>query len=133
MMPISFSTPPGEVGEHHGRRSSPCSSLRAAEVEGGLVDRQRLDQRVSACIIARFSQPTRAYFSMSGGVLIASGQASSCLNIGDGRTHAIDAGVVASGQNCAAFAAADDERRRSSAGIIAFLCGRVESVAVDMG
>jgi len=37
---------------------------------------------VSACIMARTSRPTRTYFSMSGAITTASGQASSALNIG---------------------------------------------------
>ncbi len=50
-----------------------------------------------------------------------------------GRAHAERAGDVAGGGDDAALAAADDDRLVGEGGIVAFLDGGVEGVAVDMG
>ena len=55
------------------------------------------------------------YFSMSGGITTASGQASSALNIGMAERTPVDAGDVAGGGDDAALAAADDHRACPSA------------------
>ena len=69
---------------------------------------------------------------MSGGMTMASGQASSALNIGMAERTPLDAGDVAGGRDDAALAAADDDRLVLQLGIVALLDRRIEGVAVDM-
>ena len=84
--------------------------LGAGEIEEGLVDRQRLDQRrQSPASAARTSRPTRLVFRHVGRITTASGRRQR-LEHRHGRAHAVDARDVAGGRDHAALAAADDDR-----------------------
>ncbi len=80
-MPISFSTAWAKrastsAGGRPCSFSVPARSRNASSMESGSTS------GVSACIMVRTWRPTRTYFSMSGLMTTASGQASSALNIG---------------------------------------------------
>ena len=58
------------------RRSVPRKSIKASSIDSGSTS------GVRSFIICRTSRPTRPYFSISGGMMMASGQAALALNIG---------------------------------------------------
>ena len=81
VMPISVSMrlcrrASAKAGGPWCRRSVPAMSMNASSIDNGSTS------GVSDCISVRTSRPTRLYFSKSGRITTASGQASSALNMG---------------------------------------------------
>ena len=82
-MPISRLDPRGEARQRRAPALHAVQALGAGEIEEGLVDRQRLDQRRQLQHQRRGpARPTRTYFAMFGLITTASGQSASALNIG---------------------------------------------------
>jgi len=70
---------------------------------------------------------------MSGRITIADGHSASALNIGIAERTPKGPGDVAGRGDHAALAAADDHRLVGEIGVVAFLHGGVERVAIDVG
>src|SRR4051812_29780364 len=106
--------------------------LGAGEIEEGLVDRERLDQRRQRLHGLAYLAPNPDIFRhvrRDHGGMRAGFQR---LVHRHGRPHAVGAGDVAGGRHHAALAPADDHGLVGDVGIVALLDGRVEGVAVDM-
>jgi hypothetical protein len=107
----------------------PC---RAGEVEERFVDRERLDQRCQrqhhlpdlASDFDVFFHVRPNDFGMR--------TPSQCLEHRHGRSNTVGAGDVAGGCDDAPPAAADNHRFCREAGIVSFLHGGVERIAIDM-
>ncbi len=122
----------GETGEHEGRRAA-VQPLRALEVEKGLVDRDRLDQRGERLHHGADLAPDRDIFLHVRLDDHRFGAGFQRLEHRHCRAHAVDARDVAGGRDDAAFPAADDHRPVAQLRPVALLDRGVEGVAVDMG
>jgi hypothetical protein len=123
--------PAGKTDEGD-RRAGMVQPLGAGEVEEGLVDRDRLDQR-------RQLQHEPPHLAADTAVFVDVGRDHhrvrarlEGLEHGHGRANAEGARHVAGGRHDAALAPADDHRLVVEAWIVPFLDGREEGVAVDV-
>ena len=108
-------------------------ALGAGEVEKGLVDGERLDQR-------RQVEHHGADLAADRGVFLHVGRDDDRVRTGlqrpehrHRRAHAADAGDIAGGGDHAALSAADDDRLVLERRIVALFDRRIEGVAVEMG
>ena len=110
VMPISRSTSRAKrastlAGDHA------VQALGAGEIEEGLVDRERLDQRRQRLHGLRAPRGRRGHISpCRAGSRVACGQSAQRLEHRHRRAHAVGARDVAGGRDHAALAAADDHR-----------------------
>ncbi len=119
--------------DERARRARPVQPLGAREIEEGLVDRERLDQR-------RGLQHQRPNLAADAGVFCHVGADHHRVGAGlEGlehrhrRTHAIGPRDVAGGRDHAPFRPSDDHRLFGQGRVVALLHRGVEGVAVDMG
>ena len=129
----TFSRDAREKAGQRQRGAHAMQPRRAGEIEEGLVDRQRFDQR-------RHLQHHRAHLAPDGGIFRhvglddhGLGAELQRLEHRHGRPHALDARDVAGGGDDAARAAADDHRLVGQFGTVALLDRGIEGVAVDVG
>ena len=121
----------GKPRQHLGRDHA-VDALGAGQIEEGLVDRERLDQRRQRLHGLAHLAADADIFRHVGpdhGRMRAQRQR---LEHRHRRAHAIGARDVAGGRHHAALAAADDHGLVGDLGIVALLDGGVERVAVDM-
>ncbi len=120
-----------EAGERTGGRAA-VQPLGAGEIEEGLVDRQRLDQRREiehqGAHLAADADVFRHVGRHDGGVRAQPAG----LEHRHRRFHPEGAGDIAGGRHHAAPPAADDHRLVVQGGIVALLDRRIEGVAIHM-
>ena len=132
VMPISFSMRRRKASEaHRGRRM--MQAFGAGEIEKGLVDRDRFDQRRQFEHEGANVAPDRRVFLHVRRDDHRVGTRLEGLEHGHGRAHAAYPGDVAGGRDDAATTAADDDRAVGERRIVALLDRGVERIAVEMG